>query len=71
MICGSENFCTFAVGLGFPKRETFFDSKNKKLSKTENFNQILRAITNKNRDIKWKLKISPLPSVTVRKTSFR
>ena len=47
MICGSENFCTFAVGLGFPKRETFFDSKNKKLSKTENFNQILRAITNK------------------------
>ena len=71
MICGSENFCTFAVESGLPKWKTFCDSKNKKLSKTENFNQILRAITNKNRDIKWKLKISPLPSVTVRKTSFR
>ena len=45
MICGSENFCTFALESDLPKRKTFLGPKIKKLSKTENFNQALRAIT--------------------------
>jgi hypothetical protein len=45
MISGSENFCTFALESDFPKRKTFFGSEIKKLSKKENFNLALRAIT--------------------------